>query len=328
MIDEIEKLPTIPMALKQAALQKSIVPFIGAGVSKLGGCPGWEEFSDAALHFFVRNRKLSHAQLDQISNVSSRVKLTLALELEKQHGVIIDFEEILRPTADKRKMGEEIYGNLLKLATTFVTTNYDDWFHQNIPVTLDPGEVGLSSTDSAVERNIFYKKNDIIVENLTTENAVFHLHGAVEDRDSMVLTTIHYLERYSSHRIDGSGEHENPFLSFLESLFRIKNVLFIGYGLSELEILEYVIQKGIRIERTSDEEPQHYVLQGFFSHELELARNLESYYRQFGIGLLTYSRDERNWDQLSDVIEYFVKEIPPGSGLESSVHGEMEGLLE
>ena len=144
---------------------------------------------------------------------------------------------------------------------------------------------------------------------------------------SMVITTIQYLEHYSSHRIDGSGDHENPFLTFLESLFRLKNVLFIGYGLNELEILEYVFQKGIQRQLVSDEEPRHYVLQGFFSHEVELARSLESYYRQFGIGLLTFSRDERDWNQLAEVIEYFVQEIPPGPGLALAERREMEELL-
>ena len=67
MIDKIEPIPKIPGALRQAALQRKMIPFIGAGVSQLGGCPGWADFADAALDFFVQKGKLSHAQLDQIA---------------------------------------------------------------------------------------------------------------------------------------------------------------------------------------------------------------------------------------------------------------------
>ena len=143
----------------------------------------------------------------------------------------------------------------------------------------------------------------------------------------MLLTTVDYLDRYSSHRIDGKGNHENPFLTFLQTLFQLKNVLFIGYGLDELEILEYVVQKGIKRLPNNNEEPRHYVLQGFFSHEIELARRMGSYFSQFGIGLLPFLRDERDWDQLSEVIEYLAREIPPGPSLTLPKRLEMEELL-
>lgn len=327
MIDKIEVYPVIPDALRQAALKKTIVPFIGAGVSQLGGCPGWTEFANAALNFFVQKGKLSHAQLDQIASLSSRVKLSLALELEKQHEIAIDFVKLLKPTDDNQKLGDEVYANLLKLATTFVTTNYDSWLHQSMPATYRADVDAPLSKESEESRQLFYKYHDITVENLGVSNSVFHLHGSVKDRSSMVITTTDYLERYSSHRIDVNENHENPFLTFLEMLFRLKNVLFIGYGLNELEILEYVIQKGIQRQAISDEEPRHYVLQGFFSHEVELARSLESYFRPFGIGLLPFSRDELDWNQLVEVIEYFVQEIPPGQGLALSERHEMEELL-
>ncbi len=327
MIEQIEPIPKIPEALRLAALQRKLIPFIGAGVSQLGGCPGWTEFADATLRFFVDKGKLSHAQLDQISSLSSRVKLSVALELEKQHKLLIEFKELLKPHPAREKIGGEVYANLSKLATTFVTTNYDDWLDQNPPVAFRADEPPSLSKTLHISRHIFYKRNDISVENMDVPNAVFHIHGSIRDRESMVLTTVHYLNRYSSHRIDGKGNHENPFLTFLQTLFQLKHVLFIGYGLNELEILEYIVQKGIEKPPSTNEEPRHYVLQGFFSHELELARSLESYFRQFGIGLLPFSRNHRNWGQLAVVIEHFAREIPPGPPLTLPKRLEMEELL-
>jgi len=328
MIEKIEPIPkSIPETLRLAAFQRKLIPFVGAGVSQLGGCPGWNDFANATLKFFVKKEKLSYAQLDQISSLSSRVKLSVALELEKQHNLRINFKKLLEPSVAKKQIGDEVYLNLSKLATTFVTTNYDDWLNQNPPMAFRVDEHPSPSNPPDTSRHPFYKRSDISVENLNFPNAVFHIHGSMHDRESMVLTTVDYLDLYSSHRIDGKGNHENPFLTFLQTLFHLKNVLFIGYGLNELEVLEYIIQKGIEILPNNNEEPRHYVLQGFFSHEIELARSLESFFCQFGIGLLPFSRDKRDWHQLVEVIEYFAQEISPGPPLILPKLLDMEELL-
>ena len=98
MIEKIEPIPKIPEALRLAALQRQLIPFVGAGVSQLGGCPGWDQIANGALQFFVGNGKLSHAQFDQIRSLPSRIKLSLALELETQHSVQIDFKSLLAPS--------------------------------------------------------------------------------------------------------------------------------------------------------------------------------------------------------------------------------------
>jgi hypothetical protein len=44
---------------------------------------------------FVEHRKLSHAQLDQVKTLSPRVKLSIALALQAEHHIQIDFRRIL-----------------------------------------------------------------------------------------------------------------------------------------------------------------------------------------------------------------------------------------
>jgi SIR2-like domain len=329
VIENIEPIPKIPQTLRLAALQRKLIPFVGAGVSQLGGCPGWDQFANGALQFFVGEGKLSPAQFDQIRSLSSRVKLSLALELEVQHGISIDFKNLLVPSDEERKrIGDSVYLNLSRLATMFVTTNYDDWLDRIPPAMILPAAPSSSAQQPpATTRHRFCKHTDMTVENWEVPHAVFHIHGSVHERESMALTTVDYLVRYSGHRIDGTGNRENPLLTFLQKLFGLKNVLFIGYGLNELELLEYVIQKGVTKGGATNEEPRHYVLQGFFSHEIEVARALESYFCQFGIGLLPFSRDQRDWDQLAEVISYFSTELPPGPALALSERMEMEGLL-
>jgi hypothetical protein len=329
MIEKIEPIPkNIPEPLRLAAIQQNLIPFIGAGVSQLGGCPSWSDLASAALKFLVEKKVLNHAQMTQILDLpTTRIKLSVAMELAKQHNYSIDFKKLLTPSETKKKIGDEVYANLSRLATSFVTTNYDDWLDHNFPEPFQADESAISeSVPRGASRHCFYKRKDISVENLDVPNTVFHIHGSFNDQDNMVLRTVDYLKCYSSHRIDGKENHENAFLTFLETIFKSKNVLFIGYSLDEMEVLEYIIQKGVQKPKT-DEQPRHYVLQGFFTRDLELVRSLELYYNGFGIGLLPFSRDDRDWEQLSAVIEYYAREIPPGPPLALQKRIEMEELL-
>jgi hypothetical protein len=133
---------------------------------------------------------------------------------------------------------------------------------------------------------------------------VLHLHGSLLDPGSMILTTQHYVRHYANDRRAGA-DGENKVLTFLGFLFAEKNVLFVGYGLEELEILEYVIGKARLVAEPGNTEMRHFLLQGFFSHEQELARSLSNYYAECGIELIPFLRDQKDWDQLIDVLAEF-----------------------
>src|SRR5207237_626361 len=125
-------------------------------------------------------------------------------------------------------------------------------------------------------RRVIYKKADLTLANLNQPNTVIHLHGTVDAADSMILTTKHYISHYANDR--GKSTPENIVLTFLDHLFHQKTVLFIGYGLEELEILEYVISN-VRVPAGgSTPKASHYLLQGFFKYQYDLMRSLEQYY--------------------------------------------------
>lgn len=334
-MDDIPLLPAIPERLRVAARQGTLVPFIGAGVSQLAGCPGWDEFANGALRFFVNRGLVTHGQFDQLSKLPARVKLSIAQGLERQHSLTIDFDGLLMPpNASAKSAGERVYAALSKLATTFVTTNYDDWLDV-LPVpppAVVPGSAPPSTT-TPPPRRVLCRPDEFDGTALSTPNTVIHIHGSVRDREHMVFTTAHYLERYAGHRLDERDPRENAYLTFLQSLFRTRTVLFVGYSLGELEILEYVVQKA-RESGTPTRgggqqvEPPHYLLQGFFVHEAQLKRSLEDYYlQQCGIGLLPFSRETQGWSQLVEVIEYLGREIPAGPVLGLQQRLDMEELL-
>ena len=73
----IEPIPSLPPGLKRGALRGTLIPFVGAGASRLAGCPNWGEFAERALRYFVDQGKLTHGQLAQLSQQHPRVKLSL-----------------------------------------------------------------------------------------------------------------------------------------------------------------------------------------------------------------------------------------------------------
>ena len=231
---------------------------------------GWEDFANGALKFFVDIGKLDYAQFEQLSKLPARTRLSIAVGLERKHETDINFKKLLDAVHDhsRNAEGKRIYGFLGKLARTFITTNYDEWLEAKVD---SAPEVSESETKKLIL--LLHSRGRALMEwklrrgLLSQEDVVIHIHGSVRERKSMVLTASDYLSRYASHRVLGSTYNENTYLTFLAHAFRSRSILFVGYGLSELEVLEHVIQKATalgehgREQSSVSEEPRHFLLQ-------------------------------------------------------------------
>lgn len=333
MSDRILPIPTIPPGLKDAAQRGELIPFVGAGVSVLAGCPTWAKLADGALRACVEENKFSYGQLAQIENLTPRMKLSIARGLEFEHGFKIDYTKLIQPNVndEKKEIGNRAYRCLGKLGTRFVTTNFDGWLDTEIPDAQrpvnPPAEPPTTTVNAPSTRRSIYKVNEFTPANLNIEKTVFHLHGSLVDPSGMVMATSEYIERYRNDRAGDDPERENRTLTFLEHLFSFKTVLFVGYGLEDLEILEYVVQKARLPQQRVQTEARHFMLQGFFAHQHELMRSLTQYYRQCGIQLLPFQRDQKDWSQLIDVLENYAGVMPATSPLNLQIQAEMEGYL-
>ena len=333
MANGILPIPNIPPGLREAAQRGTLIPFVGAGVSVLAGCPTWRQLAEGALRACIDEKTFSYGELAQIETFPPRMKLSIARGLELEHGFKIDYAKLIQPKISdgKKEVGERVYHSLGKLGTRFVTTNYDSWLDTEIPdlqrpVTPDDEPPVMTITGPATRRSI-YRVNEFTPANLNLEKTVFHLHGSLEDPTGMVITTRDYIERYRNDRAEDDPARENRTLTLLEYLFATRTVLFVGYGLDDLEILEYVIQKA-RVPQDGQAEARHFMLQGYFAHQHELMRSLTQYYRQCGIQLLPFQRDQKDWEQLIDVLEHYAGEMPATSPLNLQIQADMEALLD
>jgi SIR2-like domain len=325
MPSTIQRVPDIPPALKHAAKVGRLVPFVGAGASRLAGCPSWDGFADGILKQLVQRKALNYGDLEQIraKNLGPRVRLSLARTIARKQKIDLDFEAIIQGNSSfENPDGRRLYLAIAKLSTGFVTTNYDYWldipFDQRFPqVDATPSEQPVSSEPT--QRNVYFAKADISFARLQLPNTVIHLHGSLRDPKSMVVTTRDYLEQYRNE----TGK-ENGTLAFLRTLFKERVVLFVGYGMDELEILEYVILKH-GLGRPNN----HFLLLPFFSHEEKIAEYLTAYFQdECGVTLLPYLCDDNNYDQLIDVVERFAQEIPAQPLIAIQRQRDMEAVLE
>ncbi|OKO86178.1 SIR2 family protein [Bradyrhizobium sp. AS23.2] len=334
MSDEIPLVPTIPPGLRDAAQRGTLVPFVGAGVSILGGCPSWAKLADDALGACIKAEKFNHGQHEQIRHLTPRMKLSIARAIEAEHGLKIDYAKLIQSDDySSNVVGRRVYRSLGKLGKTFVTTNYDSWLDTEIVDTEvsveDAAPVADSTAATPRARRRIIDVNDFTAANLAQDNCVFlHLHGSVYESPGMIMTTRDYIQRYANDRRSDDPTRENRTLTFLEFLFQRRTVLFVGYGLEDLEILEYVVQKARQQSSSGPPQARHFMLQGFFAHQYELMRSMTQYYAQCDIELLPFRRDQRDWAQLIEVLEHFGNIMPAKSALALQKQADMEDLLD
>lgn len=305
--------------IELAAKARSLVPFVGAGLSRLCGQPSWEGFADKTVEKITKRtpRLISYAQAELFAKLSTRGRLSLVDHIADANGMsrnelfggIFDHSQ----TVDQYRKQAQQYGDIWMLAKSnlVITTNYDGLLGAaNPPVhdataAIEPvadGSPGAGAryqvqTVSGVDCN-----KDLILERASKEKLLIEWHGSARHANEMIVTVGDYIRHYAP---SGTDRQRPTHLEFLTQLFRKKQVLFIGYGLEEMEILEYVMQKA-ELQRgpaqAAKSQPPHFLVQGYFQHEKALVDHLREYYRKSNILLLAFSRDESNYDGLLSML--------------------------
>src|SRR4051812_31822734 len=302
---EILPIPEIPAALRVAATNGTIVPFVGAGPSVSAGGLDLDGLAKGGLEHCIKAGHFSHARLEQTRHLSARVRLTIAKSLANDHHLDLPLKTLLKGVETQSDIGRQLYRSIGRLGkNSIVTTNYDNWLDYDL-LQEDTTWKPTSAAPALTRRRTRIQPHEHTAYDLTVPNTVFHLHGSLEKEDEMVLSTQDYLRHY---RADSPPADENPLVRFLEDLFRDRTILFIGYGLGDLEILEYALLKS-RLNKKPHEAPKHFILQGFFKYEEDLADAMGRYYAECGIGLLAYSRDVNNYNQLVTVLDYYATNL-------------------
>lgn len=279
----------IPDAIIDAKKNGNLAIFVGAGYPRPFGCWGWDELAKGFINKCVKAEILIAREKERYINLikerGARSVITVCFKKLINANRKDDIKSLLKQSCEVEE-GEitsltEVYSKLRQLGDYFITTNYDQHF------------------DSFFRReNILYKASEF---NKPTEkgfelsrNTIYHIHGSLIDFESIVLTTTHYVERYTSLN----------YGAFLESIFRKHSFLFVGYGLKEPDITN-ILHK-LKHEGSS---VSHFLLKRYFSNEIDDYPFDLSEYNDFNVKIVPYIGDLKNFKALYDVVESWVNSI-------------------
>lgn len=305
-------------AIEKAYLRDELVLFVGSGISRRAGANDWNGFAKAIFDQLIDSKKVSvnHNLYNQIKHYSPRKRLSFAFELAAKSKVELDFKKAIIPKEESQKKDEaNIYDYLNQLDCNVVTTNYDLMLN-NKP---KPSEILFpkidGEDDSSIKggKELIYERNDIHKDTLEKKkNKIVYLHGCFKnDNNDLVITTEHYLEHYKQ-------EENNRVVDFIDHLFNdgLWTVLFLGYGLEEMEILEYLLRRNIDSEtneegnKSGSKNYNRFWLEGYYTHQKEEMELISDYYQNnFDILLMPYLLDIKEYRQVDDEIRRLVKNL-------------------
>lgn len=299
----------------------NVVLFIGAGLSVNLGLPDWEKFAYDYLSFLYSDCKqkniLDYKTYSQLKNEDFKTILSLCRDIhENLHFCNLsrkfnewfrvnickedldglndaDIKKVLeykKNALEKIKKADSVFRKVYDLNEIFITTNYDDIL--DILVEEKNKERSVETYKTEYKKNeVFYKEEDFNIDDTKLKKGdVFHIHGSIKDVDKLIVSVEDYIERYW-------GEN-NSYKSFLDSIFKNYNIIFIGYSLKEVEILQYMF-KGFSITGK-----KRYMIVDCYADEYLKINILNRYYKNnYNVELIPYDKTEEGYKELEKIVD-------------------------
>ena len=283
---DLQEIIDPPTEVVDAAADGDLVMFVGSGASILLDLPSWRGFAAKALEDLRLAKLLNYSEIEQLETLDPRKQLSIAELIAHDNGYKLDLAKHFQGKTEH----DSIYKALNDIGCTCVTTNYDELLTPRYKKTGDNSSVPATGTRVS-------DKGDFYAVLLDKPGNVIHLHGAASNPSTMIVTTQDYLLHYDDENVQ----------EFLIELFAKKTVVFIGYGLDEAEILEHILRRGGATERG---DKRRFAIQGYFRSQAPLYEKLHRYYeKSFGVELLGFLRDHRDYNCQTGIIEHWARNL-------------------
>lgn len=288
----------IPQFLVDAATKRyeetDLVIFIGAGFSRMMGLPGWGEYAQKKLSKLISTGKidLDYATKDYYSSLAeNNPRLLLSLlhsELNRQNIISekegkpkIDMSFIekeifmlnINTVSDLKREYQPFITAMKKINAFYITTNYDN-----------------------ILEDVFGFEKYVYIDEkiITKKRKVWHIHGDINnDKLDIISSNQDYFRMYYQQ----NDCYYAKVRASLREIFTKKNILFVGYGLGEMELLQYLFDKS---EIAKPILLRHAIIETLYSNTSgELLKN---YYEDLGIQLVTLNKDIKGFNIIHDVL--------------------------
>ena len=260
-----------------------LILFIGSGISKLCGLPLWKELALSLLEACAKDKKckFTYNDYEQFINSISDERELISIAKDILHDAYGNdntfyklFTKYLR--SENTKKAKKIQNLIFNLAKKIITTNADEVLDNNL-----------------TNNSIIYKITDFDKYKTNHKRLVIHIHGSIKSAESLIFTTSDYLKRYA----------DDNFRNAIKELFANSSeytILFLGYGCREMQLLDFLVN----VESTDARKTKTFLLNGYYSNQERVFEAEAKYYEVYGISLIPYLKDEKNYDELLDVLNY------------------------
>lgn len=194
---------------------EKVIPFVGSGISKTAGLPLWLEMFEIAKNKIPKeylpyfDLQIESKNIDKIIETIIDVHPLVSNDKDLK-------KEIIIPQV-KRKITNDVLLNsvipeILSLESDYIiTTNYDNLLEKTSRIL---------ELDYEESRNIDSFQG---FESLEESNYIFHIHGTIDNFDSMVVTNKDYENLYDS-------EEKKRILA---GLINKRSMLFLGFSMND-----------------------------------------------------------------------------------------------
>ncbi len=285
--EELLDIPEMPESFPDSVLTKEMIIFVGAGVSKLCEFPLWNDLANDLVEHFRKEKFFDYSLENAIrkGNYSPIQKITILSNKVGKNGntdlVSEKICECLKYENCNDEKAKRIASLLFSFNSTIVTTNADQILERN----------DINNTYNTYNSVEELPSGDI------PRQSIIHLHGSIAQKETLVFTERQYAIKYYPDK--EIGKVLNKILK------DNRTILFVGYSLSEFELLKYLIDP--------DKEKKNkrlFKLEAYYKNEKDTRLKLdEAYYDELGIKLLPYFIDKKGYEALFDVLEDWVNRI-------------------
>ncbi len=293
---EIKPIPDLPQQIIDASENKSLAIFIGAGLSRFMGCNSWSKLAENLLDKCESEGLINNFErtvLSQGNDFKKTITITNHL-LENDDRFLNEMKHSLNDNnVGNPSIDLSIYKDLFSLNGLFITTNADRHIDQ------------------------IFESDNILIESFNTTTPIdnhhlYKIHGCITNPETLIFTVNGYLKRYT----------DPEYGRFLEEIFTKNTVLFLGYGLAEFELMDYLFTS---ISPTGN---KHFFVKDYFTHEQRIYEFDQLYFDDLGIHLIPYAKDSHGFNQLPIIIDSWVKEIKSKTLVPAVVYEDITDALE
>lgn len=300
---DIPQEPEVPKNILQRANDGKLCFFLGAGISRLLGCKSWKEVANNLVEKCFTLKCINFRQRESILVINDPKKIiTVCYNILCSKGYKDAFfeqiEQCLHVNATLLE-NQNVYNVLSDLPAIlpalYLTTNIDQNF------------------DSAFKGSIYFDEKDFTPDNIFLDK-LYKIHGSIEQRNSIIFTVPQYLERY-----------RNPsFSAFLTQIFTSYSIIFLGYGLEEFEILDFLVTKmGKGMVGLN-----HCILLPYYKGENYLLDFDTDYFKPLGIQVIGYEKDQNGYAQLYNVVKKWKKDLTELTDVQHEAVKTMEDVVD